>query len=134
MQAAQAKLASDEDKLEIERLPVDAGQSFAFDRILLVNNDGKVTVGATSTGCVVTFGTYGLNSGNGFPRSAVYCTVTDMTRTAALRVQQSGLQNFTVVGLTGGDPDLFSITSARKSMMRSNTHTKDRIKMMTPPA
>jgi len=34
------------DKLEIERLPVDAGQSFAFDRILLVNNDGKVTVGA----------------------------------------------------------------------------------------
>lgn len=34
------------DKLEIERLPVDAGQSFAFDRVLLVNNDGKVTVGS----------------------------------------------------------------------------------------
>ena len=34
------------DTLEIERLPVDAGQTFTFDRILLVNNDGKVTVGA----------------------------------------------------------------------------------------
>ena len=34
------------DTLEIERLPVDAGQSFTFDRVLLVNNDGKVTVGA----------------------------------------------------------------------------------------
>jgi len=34
------------DKLEIERLPVEAGQSFTFDRVLLVNNDGKVTVGA----------------------------------------------------------------------------------------
>lgn len=34
------------DKLEIERLPVDAGQTFTFDRVLLVNNDGKVTVGA----------------------------------------------------------------------------------------
>lgn len=34
------------DKLEIERLPVDAGQSYAFDRVLLVNNDGKVTVGS----------------------------------------------------------------------------------------
>jgi large subunit ribosomal protein L21 len=34
------------DKLEIERLPVDAGQSFTFDRVLLVSNDGKVTVGS----------------------------------------------------------------------------------------
>ncbi len=33
------------DTLEIERLPVDAGQSFTFERVLLVNNDGKVTVG-----------------------------------------------------------------------------------------
>jgi large subunit ribosomal protein L21 len=34
------------DTLEIERLPVDAGQSYTFDRVLLVNNEGKVTVGA----------------------------------------------------------------------------------------
>jgi large subunit ribosomal protein L21 len=34
------------DKLEIERLETEAGKSFTFDRILLVNNDGKVSVGA----------------------------------------------------------------------------------------
>jgi large subunit ribosomal protein L21 len=34
------------DTLEVERLAVDAGQPFTFDRVLLVNNDGKVTVGA----------------------------------------------------------------------------------------
>ena len=34
------------DTLEIERLAVEAGQPFTFDRILLVNNDGKVVVGA----------------------------------------------------------------------------------------
>lgn len=34
------------DKLEIERLAVEAGQPFTFDRVLLVNNDGKVTVGS----------------------------------------------------------------------------------------
>ena len=32
--------------LEIERLPVEAGQPFTFDRVLLVNNDGRVSVGA----------------------------------------------------------------------------------------
>lgn len=42
------------DKLEIERLPVEAGKSFTFDRVLLVSNDGKVTVGApTVTGATV---------------------------------------------------------------------------------
>src|SRR2546426_11276113 len=34
------------DTLEIERLAVEAGQPFTFDRVLLVNNDGKVTVGS----------------------------------------------------------------------------------------
>jgi large subunit ribosomal protein L21 len=34
------------DTLQIERLPIEAGQAVTFDRILLVNNDGKVTVGA----------------------------------------------------------------------------------------
>ncbi|HNQ72241.1 MAG TPA: 50S ribosomal protein L21 [Verrucomicrobiota bacterium] len=33
------------DTLEIERLAVEAGQPVTFDRVLLVNNDGKVTIG-----------------------------------------------------------------------------------------
>ncbi len=34
------------DTLEIERLAVEAGKPFTFDRILMVNNDGKVAVGS----------------------------------------------------------------------------------------
>jgi large subunit ribosomal protein L21 len=34
------------DTLEVERLAVDAGNSVTFDRVLLVSNDGKVTVGS----------------------------------------------------------------------------------------
>jgi large subunit ribosomal protein L21 len=34
------------DTLEIERLEVEAGQPVIFDRVLLVNNEGKVSVGA----------------------------------------------------------------------------------------
>jgi large subunit ribosomal protein L21 len=34
------------DTLEIERLPVEAGKPVTFDRVLLVNNEGKVTAGA----------------------------------------------------------------------------------------
>jgi large subunit ribosomal protein L21 len=34
------------DTLEIERLGVEAGQPVTFDRVLLVNNDGKVSVGS----------------------------------------------------------------------------------------
>jgi large subunit ribosomal protein L21 len=34
------------DTLEIERLEVEAGQPVTFDRILLVSQDGKVSVGA----------------------------------------------------------------------------------------
>jgi large subunit ribosomal protein L21 len=34
------------DKLEVERLDVEAGQPVTFDRVLLVNNDGKVSIGA----------------------------------------------------------------------------------------
>ena len=33
------------DTLEVERLPVEAGQPVTFDRVLLVNNDGKLSVG-----------------------------------------------------------------------------------------
>ena len=34
------------DTLEIERLDIEAGKPVTFDRILLVNNDGKVTIGS----------------------------------------------------------------------------------------
>ena len=34
------------DTLEIERLPVEAGKTVTFDRVLLVNNGGKLAVGA----------------------------------------------------------------------------------------
>ena len=42
------------DTLEIERLAVAAGQSVTFDRVLLVNQEGKVTVGSpTVSGATV---------------------------------------------------------------------------------
>ena len=34
------------DTLEVERLTVAAGQPVTFDRVLLINNDGKVTLGS----------------------------------------------------------------------------------------
>lgn len=33
------------DTIEVERLPAPAGQSVTLDRVLLVNQDGKVSVG-----------------------------------------------------------------------------------------
>jgi len=43
------------DTIEIERLDAEAGQSFTFDRVLLVNNEGKVSVGTPTVpqACVV---------------------------------------------------------------------------------
>lgn len=34
------------DRVEIERLDVPAGQPYTFDRVLLVNNEGKIAVGS----------------------------------------------------------------------------------------
>ena len=34
------------DRLEVERLPVQAGEAVTFDRVLLVNHEGKVSVGS----------------------------------------------------------------------------------------
>ena len=34
------------DKLEIERLAVEAGKPVTFDRVLLVNHNGKVAIGS----------------------------------------------------------------------------------------
>ncbi len=38
------------DQVEVERLAVEAGQPVTFDRVLLVNNDGKITVGSPTVG------------------------------------------------------------------------------------
>ena len=34
------------DKVEVERLGVDVGQPVTFDRVLLINRDGQLSVGA----------------------------------------------------------------------------------------
>ena len=34
------------DTLEVERLDAEAGQTFTFDRVLLINNEGKLSVGS----------------------------------------------------------------------------------------
>ncbi len=34
------------DTLEVERLPVEAGQPVTFDRVLLVSNEGQLSVGS----------------------------------------------------------------------------------------
>jgi len=34
------------DQVEVERLPSEVGQVVTFDRVLLVNNEGKVSVGS----------------------------------------------------------------------------------------
>lgn len=34
------------DTVEVERLDAETGQPFTFDRVLLVNNEGKLSVGA----------------------------------------------------------------------------------------
>ncbi len=34
------------DTLQIERLAVEAGKTFTFDRVLFTNNDGKLGIGA----------------------------------------------------------------------------------------
>ncbi len=42
------------DTLEIERLAIEAGKPVTFDRVLMLNQDGKVTVGSpTITGASV---------------------------------------------------------------------------------
>jgi large subunit ribosomal protein L21 len=38
------------DTLEVESLDVEAGQPFTFERVLLVNNDGNVSVGSPLVG------------------------------------------------------------------------------------
>ena len=34
------------DTVQVERLPVEAGKPFTFERVLLVSNEGKITAGA----------------------------------------------------------------------------------------
>ncbi len=39
------------DTLEVDRLEVEAGQAYQFERVLLVSADGKVSVGAPTVAC-----------------------------------------------------------------------------------
>jgi len=34
------------DTVQVERLPVEAGKTFTFDRVLLVSNEGKLSAGS----------------------------------------------------------------------------------------
>ena len=53
------------DKLEIESLEVEAGKPFTFDEVLLINNDGNVTVGVpTVKGATVTADVIGHKRGD----------------------------------------------------------------------
>jgi large subunit ribosomal protein L21 len=38
------------DTLQVEKLPVEAGQTVTFDRVLLLSGDGKVQIGAPTVG------------------------------------------------------------------------------------
>lgn len=44
------------DKLEVERLDAEAGSTVNFDKVLLVNNDGKTTVGSPTVPNAVVVG------------------------------------------------------------------------------
>ncbi len=52
------------DTLEIERLEIEAGQPVTFDRVLMVNQDGKVAVGSpTVANATITADVVGHNRG-----------------------------------------------------------------------
>jgi large subunit ribosomal protein L21 len=44
------------DTLEIERLPIAAGEAVTFDRILMVNNDGKLSIGSPTVASATVVG------------------------------------------------------------------------------
>ena len=44
------------DTLEIERLEIEAGQPVTFDRVLLVNNEGKLSVGTPTVSSATVVG------------------------------------------------------------------------------
>jgi large subunit ribosomal protein L21 len=44
------------DTLEIERLPVAAGEAVTFDRVLMVNKDGQVSVGSPTVASATVVG------------------------------------------------------------------------------
>ena len=44
------------DTLEVERLAIEAGQPVTFDRVLLVNNEGKLSVGTPTVGSATVVG------------------------------------------------------------------------------
>jgi large subunit ribosomal protein L21 len=44
------------DTVQVERLAVEAGQAVTFERVLLVNNDGKVAVGSPTVASAMVVG------------------------------------------------------------------------------
>ena|SRR5258706_16047107 len=44
------------DTLEIERLPVAAGEAVTFDRVLMVNKDGQVSIGSPTVASATVVG------------------------------------------------------------------------------
>jgi large subunit ribosomal protein L21 len=44
------------DTLEVERLAIEAGQPVTFDRVLLVNNEGKLSVGTPTVSSATVVG------------------------------------------------------------------------------
>jgi large subunit ribosomal protein L21 len=44
------------DTLEVERLAIEAGQPVTFDRVLLVNNEGKLSVGTPTVASATVVG------------------------------------------------------------------------------
>jgi large subunit ribosomal protein L21 len=44
------------DTLQVERLAVEAGQPVTFERVLLVNNDGKLSIGSPTVASATVVG------------------------------------------------------------------------------
>ncbi|MBL9175889.1 MAG: 50S ribosomal protein L21 [Verrucomicrobiales bacterium] len=83
------------DTLEIERLEVEAGQPFTFDRVLLVNNGGTVAVGSpTVAGAKVVADVVGHKRGD---KKIIF----KMKRRKGYHKKQGHRQELTVVKITG---------------------------------
>ena len=83
------------DTLEIERLPVDAGQSFTFDRVLLVAGEGSPRIGAPLVaGVTVTADVLG-------PVKGPKVTTVKYKRRKGYRKKIGHRQQYTAVKITG---------------------------------
>ena len=86
------------DTLEIERLPIEAGKTVTFDRVLLVNNEGKVAVGSpTVSGASVLADVVAHKRGE-------HKLTFKMKRRKGYHKTIGHRQELTVVKVTRGDP------------------------------